>query len=175
MSSVRTRIIARAFSTHGGILLICMCVSLCVCGYICPRSESTSDGWDLGADEFELVCGERRRDTTAAYIHVHVPFTTHQPSCQLIIKDLGHCLCSCCKAQRQRLCKAVHWSPATPTSPARKSQNASAHPVGSCTSHLEQHMAPALVGLPRRALDLSWPCMFHTSLRGGPPQNPDAS
>jgi hypothetical protein len=146
MSTVRTRIIARAFSMQGGIVVVALygCVRLSVCLSVCPSAM-----WCV-CEAREQVLGRKAVDDRATLLHVYMPHTctyrSHrahrippaQPCCQSPDGYCGLGRLLRCKAQRQRLSMharlyTFHHQLAYP-----KSQNASAHGVGSCSYVLEQ-------------------------------------
>ena len=152
MSTVRTRIIARAFSMQGGIVVVVVAlfgrVRLCVCLSGC-LSGCLSVMWCV-CEARELVLGRKAVDDRATLLHVYMPHTctyrSHrarrtppaQPCCQSPDGYCGLGRLLRCKAQRQRLSMHARLYTCQHHLAYPKSQNAPAHGVGSCSYALEQ-------------------------------------
>jgi hypothetical protein len=179
MSTVRTRIIARAFSMQGGIVVVVAlfgCVRLSVC-----LSGRLSVMWCV----CEAGTGAGPESSRATLLHTYMPRTctyrSHrarrtppaQPCCKSPDRYCGLGRLLRCKAQRQRLSVHARLYTCEHHLAYPKSQNAPAHGVGSCSYALEQEsgascscsscyssgfsllrrLGSAVAGLKRRILD----------------------
>ena len=155
MSTVRTRIIARAFSMQGGIVVVVAlfgCVRLSVC-----LSGRLSVMWCV----CEAGTGAGPESSRATLLHTYMPRTctyrSHrarrtppaQPCCQSPDGYCGLGRLLRCKAQRQRLSMHARLYTCQHHLAYPKSQKAPAHGAGSCSYVLEQESGASSVAVAR--------------------------